>query len=1016
MYQNLTNSINDDSKSLELVQSKKKLVDVFMMCNELDMLELRLSEHNREVDYFIIIEARKTFTGKDKPLNFLINKDRYKKWESKIIYLIIQDFTNVNVQSAWNVEYYCRNFAESKLREICDKDTLILCSDLDEIINPDILMSCKLSEMNESRSLETLVYYYNANWKTNERWCHPTITKYSVLVNKYNSSLQNLRSSWNTMKSISNAGWHLSYFFSYELIQYKIKAFSHTEFDSKEYTSLKNIEQSIKEGRDLFKRKGFIISPANNNDTLPENIRILPNMYQRKERIIFYKGKRLISFPESSVVEKILRLSFQNQNSENPILQGCPVRFSLTNTSKVRVLLSALEIVLKNNIPGDIVELGCETSELSIYIRLMLDYYGESDKREYHVYDSWEDVPAPDINDPFSKECCSSKMSKFIIKFEEENLRPPIIHTSWFAQINERSYPEQISFVYFDGNLHQSIINSFDKIFHKITKGGYIVIDDYEYPHLPDCKKVIEYFLKDQEEEEMIINKYSDIRKGVLIEKGKHFIVPTKIHDYEIFYGTIDTYQDVTNKMNDDCKNFNTFNGHFTDHLPGISKNLSFHILYDNNKFTFEITETGMIRSNIIPKILLNRIRLLYGAANYYSDVTHILFDIKPGYHSFDNLFESLSHVNDSQLNLNTLKIILSETSNNKSTFEITNNGLIRNITESLKKKELLEIKEKVIAFHPHHFSERGTSVAVYDYAHYNETLLNNKSIIIYQNNHPFTHPLVKKNFESRFKCIGYNNPKEIENIIDEEQINVFYNIVGERVQLPVFDCLNVTHSVFKNIPLHGDIHIAISEEVSKTLKVVPHIVSSNLDEINPKRDNLREELRIPFDAIVIGRHGGKNSFDIQYVKETIINLVLNYENIWFLFLNTNIFYNHPRIIHIDTVVSLYEKNKFILTCDAMIHASILGETFGLAIAEFSVCNKPIITTNIISDIGSRMHLKILNHLALIYYDVDSLTNYIIKIKFIIESKKDIPNYWNAYEQYSPEKVMKIFNDVILCS
>ena len=37
-------------------------------------------------------------------------------------------------------------------------------------------------------------------------------------------------------------------------------------------------------------------------------------------------------------------------------------------------------------------------------------------------------------------------------------------------------------------------------------------------------------------------------------------------------------------------------------------------------------------------------------------------------------------------------------------------------------------------------------------------------------------------------------------------------------------------------------------------------------------------------------------------------------------------------------------KVSFINTCDCMIHARTDGETFGLAIAEFSTLNKPIIS------------------------------------------------------------------------
>lgn len=178
----------------------------------------------------------------------------------------------------------------------------------------------------------------------------------------------------------------------------------------------------------------------------------------------------------------------------------------------------------------------------------------------------------------------------------------------------------------------------------------------------------------------------------------------TKICDYKINYGSINIHRDVTNKICNECQHFNSFNGHFTDHLPGIAKNLSFHIWCDNTKFTFDISEAGMLRSEMMPKILLDGIKLLYGFENYYRDVTYVLLNARQGYYSLNDLFGNdapsgiLLHNQEFvtqkvcskplSVQANTLRIILLKTSSPKLILEITNNGLIRNITELLKKKK----------------------------------------------------------------------------------------------------------------------------------------------------------------------------------------------------------------------------------------------------------------------------------------------------------------------------------------
>ncbi len=47
-----------------------KLIDAFIFYNEEKMLDYRLNYYKDIIDYFIIVEATKTFSGLDKPLYF----------------------------------------------------------------------------------------------------------------------------------------------------------------------------------------------------------------------------------------------------------------------------------------------------------------------------------------------------------------------------------------------------------------------------------------------------------------------------------------------------------------------------------------------------------------------------------------------------------------------------------------------------------------------------------------------------------------------------------------------------------------------------------------------------------------------------------------------------------------------------------------------------------------------------------------------------------------------------------
>ena len=310
------------------------------------------------------------------------------------------------------------------------------------------------------------------------------------------------------------------------------------------------------------------------------------------------------------------------------------------------------------------------------------------------------------------------------------------------------------------------------------------------------------------------------------------------------------------------------------------------------------------------------------------------------------------------------------------------------------------------IGFHTDQLSERGTEIALFDYAYFNEKLYGNKSIIFYKKNNKFSHPNAIDRFRKTFECYAYSNFEEIEKYILEFNIEYLYNIKNDRPSKnqKVKNCINLNHAVFELEP-HGEKYAAISEHLCEAFNinvpVVPHMINI------PKHDeNMRKELDIPDNAIVFGRHGGFSEFSIIEACYAIVEILNRRDDIYFIFVNTHVFFQHPRIIYLDAIIDLHKKSKFINTCDAMIHARIDGETFGLAIGEFSTLNKPVITT-----FGHyNAHIKLLGDKAIIYKSTEELLSIFMNIEKIIASRSD----WNAFKEYTPEKVMKQFMNVFI--
>lgn len=323
------------------------------------------------------------------------------------------------------------------------------------------------------------------------------------------------------------------------------------------------------------------------------------------------------------------------------------------------------------------------------------------------------------------------------------------------------------------------------------------------------------------------------------------------------------------------------------------------------------------------------------------------------------------------------------------------------------------------IGFFVRHFTERGTEVAIYDYSKYNEEILGNKSYIIcftQEAQQKLNFPTVRDSYEkfsSRFEIIEIEDINDMRRVIENYNLSFFYTLThGGTKEFCQFNnkdiwgnCKTIKHCVFETTYSESDYYITISEFLNDkyhtNYQVIPHIIT-------PSKciENLRNELQIPQDAIVYGRYGGFNEFNISITHEAIIEYVNSTNvNCYFLFMNTQIFYEHPRIIYLDKNIDSEFKEKFINTCDAMIHGREIGETFGLSIAEFSSKNKPVITC----PCGDLEHIRILGDRAVLYHNKDELFGIFCNIHRIIGMRKD----WNAYSRFAPCEVMSLFRDCI---
>jgi hypothetical protein len=322
----------------------------------------------------------------------------------------------------------------------------------------------------------------------------------------------------------------------------------------------------------------------------------------------------------------------------------------------------------------------------------------------------------------------------------------------------------------------------------------------------------------------------------------------------------------------------------------------------------------------------------------------------------------------------------------------------------------------KIVGFISEQLCERGTTVAMYDYAVANEKC-GNVSIIFHNPFNPHNCRGVVKKFKDRFSVLNYRNFQDIELYIKGgEYAHLFKTETSEGIEYlyaikhgqkdnnytEKVPCL--IHSVFVWDP-HGSHYACVSRQISPNGKWLPHIIDP-LPTSLYGREKFRIKHDIPFNAYVYGRHGGIDTFNISYVYQLIAQDIDKYPNIWFVFVNTMKFIEHPRVIFLPVITNLVEKGDFILGCDAMIHGRLNGETFGLAVAEFISLRRPVLTCPA-SWCSDNEHIYLGKDWVYVYYDIESLRKLLWKVPL------PIPQSPNPYEIFSAKNIMPLFGQLL---
>lgn len=221
----------------------RRVVDCFLFCHELDLLEIRLRTLENVVDRFVLCEGTKTHTGQPKPLFYADNAERFKRWSDQIEHVVVEDYPAIR-QEKWTLEHHQRRALTRGLPALQSADVVML-SDLDEIPAPEIVKAYDPAVGIVGLAMVHFMFYLNTQLISQQE-VNTRIFPYSVYANTRDFQAIRHYEAERWGHAWPNSGWHFSYCGGTDNLLYKVRSYFHAEEIKKETYDRKVIESVLR--------------------------------------------------------------------------------------------------------------------------------------------------------------------------------------------------------------------------------------------------------------------------------------------------------------------------------------------------------------------------------------------------------------------------------------------------------------------------------------------------------------------------------------------------------------------------------------------------------------------------------------------------------------------------------------------------------------------------------------------------------------------------------------------------
>jgi O-methyltransferase len=216
-----------------------------------------------------------------------------------------------------------------------------------------------------------------------------------------------------------------------------------------------------------------------------ETIPVKKNM-ERKPRYLFaYFLQSLLKNSDFTIREKVP----YNKESRLNGKDWPAYAESMIGLKRMENIEFCVNDTIKNNVPGDLIETGVWRGGSVIFMRALLKAANVSDKTVW-VADSFEGLPKPDEvkytadkgDDHYTlSDVLAISLDEVKHNFEKYGLLDNQVKflKGWFKDTLPTAPIDKLSVLRLDGDMYESTINALDNLYPKLSRGGYIIVDDY---------------------------------------------------------------------------------------------------------------------------------------------------------------------------------------------------------------------------------------------------------------------------------------------------------------------------------------------------------------------------------------------------------------------------------------------------------------------------------------------------------------------------------------------------------